>query len=70
MNTLRRTLTVTATSVLLAAGAAALATPAHADIHADPLGGLLEVGMNGALEVGVLEQGNLISIPNPVSGIL
>ncbi|MET9323900.1 hypothetical protein ABZX75_27545 [Streptomyces sp. NPDC003038] len=63
-------MTTTAAGILLAAGAVALAAPAHADIHADPLGGLIDVGVNGAIDVGVLEKGNLISLPNPASGIL
>ncbi|MFF8610718.1 hypothetical protein ACF06X_32960 [Streptomyces sp. NPDC015346] len=70
MNTLRRAVKTTATGLLLAAGAVALAAPAHADVHVDPLGGVADIDINGALEVGVLEEGNVVSVPNPVSGVL
>ncbi|MET9957145.1 hypothetical protein ABZ135_37100 [Streptomyces sp. NPDC006339] len=60
----------TATGLLLAAGGVALAAPAHADVHVDPLYGTVDLDINGALEVGVGEEGNVLSVPNPVSGVL
>ncbi len=66
MKTVQRVLTTSATSVLIAVGAAALATPAHADVHVNPLGGLVDVGVNGVMDVSAAGE-RIIELANPLS---
>ena len=66
MKTVQRVLTASATSVLIAVGAAVLATPAHADVHVNPVGGLVDVGVNGVLDLSVAGE-RVIELPNPLS---
>ncbi|AZQ72933.1 MULTISPECIES: hypothetical protein [Streptomyces] len=67
--TFRRALTTAAATVLLGLGGAALATPAHAEVDANVLGGTVTALADGVLTAGVL--GNpLLQLPNPVEGVV
>ncbi|UQI48495.1 hypothetical protein M1P56_31335 [Streptomyces sp. HU2014] len=63
MSTTRRVLTALATTVLLTVGAAALAAPAQADVHANVLGGLVGVNSNGTIDVDLAGR-TLLNLPN------
>ncbi|ARZ68557.1 hypothetical protein SMD11_2910 [Streptomyces albireticuli] len=65
MSTTRRVLTALATTVLFTVGAAALAAPAQADVHASLLGGLITAETNGTIDVGIAGQ-TILNIPNAV----
>ncbi|MEU5419013.1 hypothetical protein ACFY1P_08915 [Streptomyces sp. NPDC001407] len=64
MKPIRRALTTLAASVLLTVGAAALATPAHAESNVNLLGGLINETSNGAIHL------NGITLPNPLTPVL
>ncbi|WP_058041805.1 hypothetical protein [Streptomyces roseifaciens] len=64
--TVRRVLTAFAATALLTAGSAALAAPAHAEIHSSILGGVAGVNANGTLAVSLLGQDVLV-LPNLLS---
>ncbi|GGP61881.1 hypothetical protein [Streptomyces abikoensis] len=68
-HTLRRALTTAAATVLLGLGGAALATPAHAEVDANVLGGTATALADGVVAAGLL--GNpLLQLPNPVEGVI
>ncbi|MBB5117928.1 hypothetical protein AF335_10060 [Streptomyces eurocidicus] len=66
MSTTRRVLTALAATALLSVGAAALAAPAQADVHANVLGGVVTAntnGTNGTIDVALVGQ-TILSLPN------
>ncbi|WP_331748550.1 hypothetical protein [Streptomyces sp. NBC_00648] len=68
MNTAKRALATLATTALLTAGAAALAAPAHADIHAQ-VAGLIGADTNGTIDVS-LGSSTILVIPNILSPLI
>ncbi|MFE0045903.1 hypothetical protein [Streptomyces albireticuli] len=69
MTTTRRVLTTLATAALLTVGAAALAAPAQADVHATVLGGIATVDTNGTIDVGA-GGATVLSVPNVLNPVL
>ncbi|ELS55041.1 hypothetical protein [Streptomyces viridochromogenes] len=69
MKNIQRVLTTFAITVLLTAGAATLAGPAHADVRLDLLGGAAYATANGAIHVGVGGV-DLLRIPNVLSPVV
>ncbi|GAA0450491.1 hypothetical protein ABZ951_08545 [Streptomyces sp. NPDC046215] len=68
MKSARRVLTTLATTVLLTAGGAALAAPAHADVHAHLLG-VVGAEMSGVIELTGPVVGSILTIPNPLPDV-
>ncbi|MEU4999349.1 hypothetical protein [Streptomyces sp. NPDC021622] len=68
MKNLQRVLATLATTVLLTAGAAALAAPAHADTHIDVLG-LVGADTNGTIDVS-LGGSTIVSVPNLLAPVV
>ncbi|MFI6690061.1 hypothetical protein [Streptomyces sp. NPDC050485] len=62
MKSLQRVLATLATTVLLTAGTAALAAPAHADTHVSVLG-LVDADTNGTIDVP-LGSATVVELPN------
>ncbi|MHA7960074.1 hypothetical protein ACX9I7_20185 [Streptomyces sp. L500] len=67
--TLHRVLTTAAATVLLGLGGAALATPAHADVDANVLGGTVRVLADGVLAADLFGNPALM-LPNPLEGVV
>ncbi len=63
MKTVQRALVTVATTVLLTAGAAALAAPAHADVHATVLG-LIGADSNGTIALTGPGGVTFLKLPN------
>ncbi|MFG2182706.1 hypothetical protein ACGFLS_28845 [Streptomyces abikoensis] len=67
--TLHRALTTAAATLLLGLGGAALATPAHAEVDANVLGGTVTALADGVLSADLL--GNpVLQLPNPAEGLV
>ncbi|GHF46012.1 hypothetical protein GCM10010218_29060 [Streptomyces mashuensis] len=67
--TLHRILATATATLLLGLGSAALATPAHADVDANLLGGTVTALADGVVEADVLGS-QLLQIPNPAEGLV
>ncbi|MGK5733369.1 hypothetical protein [Streptomyces sp. URMC 124] len=68
-NILQRLLTTVAATVLLTAGSAALAAPAHAEIHGTVLN-TLGLDANGMIDLTGPGGGTLIELPNVLSPVV
>ncbi|MFE5867361.1 hypothetical protein ACFQ6V_01775 [Streptomyces roseifaciens] len=66
--TVRRVLTAFAATALLTAGSAALAAPAHADVHATVLG-LIGADTNGTIDVALSGQ-DILVLPNVLAPLV
>ncbi|MFI9235959.1 hypothetical protein [Streptomyces sp. NPDC053079] len=69
MKTVQRALVTVATAVLLTAGAAALAAPAHADVHANVLG-LIGADSNGVIDLTGPGGVTLVELPNALEPVV
>ncbi len=69
MRTVKRAATTFAASLLLTIGAAALAAPAHAEVDANVLGGLVTAVADGVVTGNVIGAA-LPTLPNPLSPIV
>ncbi|MFV8130164.1 hypothetical protein [Streptomyces syringium] len=65
MTPLKRAAAAFATSILLTVGSAALAAPAHADVHASILG-LVGVDSNGTIDITGPGGAPILVLPNAV----
>ncbi|MEU1672443.1 hypothetical protein ABZ752_10485 [Streptomyces roseifaciens] len=67
--TVRRVLTAFAATALLTAGSAAMAAPAHAEVHATVLD-LIGANANGLIAVTDSAGATLLALPNPLSPLV
>ncbi|MFI1254670.1 hypothetical protein ACH4U6_12845 [Streptomyces netropsis] len=68
MTPFKRAATAFAASILLTVGSAALAAPAHADVHANILG-LIGADSNGTIDVSLSGQ-TILVVPNVLQPIV
>ncbi|MCQ8771252.1 hypothetical protein [Streptomyces telluris] len=67
--TVRRVLTAFAATALLTAGSAAMAAPAHAEVHATVLD-VIGAEANGAIALLTPDGTTLLALPNPLSPLV
>ncbi|MBP2404089.1 hypothetical protein SNS2_2176 [Streptomyces netropsis] len=69
MTPFKRAAVAFATGILLTVGSAALAAPAHADVHLD-VANLVGADSNGTVDISGPGGGVLLSVPNVAPDIL